>query len=175
MEKKPIKNIIPASFSSLSELSDIHDTSKVEKLQEFTSLMYSVKKCSVVNAAKSTIFHNIFSSKKDSEKLIKKIRGFDSSMILPCYKSLKQNILRNIFVTRMWKHVTEQSCITLDPEKCGWFMKEILEPFWFEGNPTPLSVDHILKVYGSKSLEKETDNEEDDLNDSQGSSDSDSD
>ena len=137
--------------------------------------MYSVKKCSVVNAAKSTIFHNIFSSKKDSEKLIKKIRGFDSSMILPCYKSLKQNILRNIFVTRMWKHVTEQSCITLDPEKCGWFMKEILEPFWFEGNPTPLSVDHILKVYGSKSLEKETDNEEDDLNDSQGSSDSDSD
>ena len=162
-------------FSSLSELSDIHDTSKVEKLEEFTLLMYSVKKCSYVNAARSTIFHKIFSSKKDSEKLIKKIRGFDLSTIPPYFKSLKQNILRNIFVTRMWKHATEQSCITLDPKKCGWVMKEILEPFWFKGNPTPLSVDHILNVNGSESLEKETDNEEDDLDDSQDSSDSDSD
>ena len=137
--------------------------------------MYSVKKCSSVDTARSNIFHKIFSAKKDSGKLVKKIRGFDSCTIPPCFKSLKQKILRTIFVTAMWKNATEQHCITLDPAKCGWVMKEILEPFWFEGDPTPLSVDDILKNNRPESSEMETDVEEDDLVDSRDSSDSDSD
>uniref|UniRef100_A0A1Y1M5W5 Uncharacterized protein n=1 Tax=Photinus pyralis TaxID=7054 RepID=A0A1Y1M5W5_PHOPY len=107
--------------------------------------MYSVKKCNTVDTARSNISHKIFSTRKDSEKLVKKIRGFDSCTIPPCFKLLKQKILRTIFVIAMMKNAAEKQCITLDPPKCGWEMKDILEPFWFEDDATPLSVDDILK------------------------------
>lgn len=156
-------------FASLTDLSDIDDHEKVEKLQEFTSLMYTIKNCSNVNTARSIIFHKTYTSKKNNENLIKKIRGFDSTNIPPCFESLKQKILRTIFVTAMWKNATNQECITLRPEQCGWLMRDILEPIWFEGNPTPLSVEDILKNDPSD----DTDAESDDFNNS-GSSSSDS-
>ena len=42
-------------FTSLTEVSQINDCEKVDKLQEFTSLMYSITKCNNVNTARSII------------------------------------------------------------------------------------------------------------------------
>ena len=56
-----------------SEVSQINDCEKVEKLQKFTSLMCSITKCNNVNSARSIVFQKMYSPKKDNENLIKKI------------------------------------------------------------------------------------------------------
>ena len=71
----------------------------------------------------------------------------------------------------MWKNAINQECVSLCPEQCGWVMRDTLEPVWFEGNPTPLSVDDILKSNLSENLDKESE----DSDDSVSSSDSDED
>lgn len=67
-------------------------------------------------------------------------------MIPPCWKSLKQKILRTIFVNSMWLNATDPCCVKLRPETCGWYMDVYLKPIGFLGDPTPLQVNEILHV-----------------------------
>lgn len=67
-------------------------------------------------------------------------------MIPPCWKSLKQKILRTIYVNSMWLNATDPCCAKLQPEACGWYMDGYLKPIGFLGDPTPLQVDEILQA-----------------------------
>ena len=46
----------------------------------------------------------------------------------------------------MWLFATHKICVQFDLNKCGWIVEnqKDLKINWFEGPPTPLSVDDIL-------------------------------
>lgn len=76
---------------------------------------------------------------------MKKIKSFNSATIPPCWKSLKQKILRTIFICSMWQNATDKNCVKFTADKYGWAVdSNQIEPIWFEGDATPLLVDDIL-------------------------------
>ena len=115
------------------------------------------------------IFQKQYSSKTQTESLINKVKGFDSSSITPRFQSLKEKILRTMYVTSMWKNATDPKCALISPEV--WGMKTKLESFWFYFNPTPLMVDDIVTETTSKMSNDSSD--EDDSDDKVYTSDSD--
>ncbi|GBP03222.1 hypothetical protein EVAR_39996_1 [Eumeta japonica] len=101
----------------------------------------------------------MYGSKNTNEKFIKNIKGFDSTHILPCWESLKQKILRTIYVNSMWLNATEPNCIQFSAENNGWLIFDgSLKPTWFLGNATPLEVENIIL---GDSQDDSADNEED--------------
>lgn len=136
-------------FASLTDEADIFIDEKMDVVQEFTALMYGIKHCTSVNDARYRIFQKNYSAKKDNEQFMKKIKSFDSNMIPPCWESLKQKILRTIYVNSMWLNATDSDCTKLRPENCGWFMDGYLKPTGFVGDQTPLQVNDILHLTSS--------------------------
>lgn len=117
----------------------------MEAVQEFTCLMHGVKNCITVNDARYRIFQKAYAAVKSDNQFLRKIKSFDSTLIPPCWKSLKQKNLRTIFVNSMWLNATDADCIKLNPEECGWFKENHLKPRWFVGDATPLQIDDILQ------------------------------
>ena len=103
-----------------------------------------------------------YSAKEDGENFLKKIKGFDSNSIPPCWISLLQKILRTIFVNSMWLHATDPICMKLLPENCGWFLDEFLKPVGFIGDHTPLKIEDIVERIETECNDKE-DSEVEDL------------
>ncbi|GBP29533.1 hypothetical protein EVAR_93330_1 [Eumeta japonica] len=135
------------------------DDDKIETVQEFTCLMYGIPKCQSVNEGRFIMFNKMYGSKNTNEKFIKNIKGFDSTHILPCWESLKQKILRTIYVNSMWLNATEPNCIQFSAENNGWLIFDgSLKPTWFLGNATPLEVENIIL---GDSQDDSADNEED--------------
>ncbi|KAF2891199.1 hypothetical protein ILUMI_14974, partial [Ignelater luminosus] len=120
---------------------DLFVEEKIACVQEFTLLIYGIKYCTSINKARYCMFQKSYGTKKDKEQFMKKIKGIDSNLIPPCWKSLKQKILRTIYVNSMYLHATDACCVKLRPEDCGWFFDGYLNPTWFVGDPTPLQVD----------------------------------
>lgn len=82
-----------------------------------------------------------------AEYFMKNIERFDSTELPPCWKSLKQIILRTIYVTSMWKNATEANCMNYVPEQCEWAVNDNkIEPLWSKGDPKPLLVEDIVMV-----------------------------
>lgn len=102
--------------------------------------------CSFCFWSEDVLFGEFLSSAtKDTEKFIKNVTNFDSKMIPPCWRSLKQKMLRTIFVNSIWTNATDPCCVKLNPEDCGWILIEnTLKPIWFIGDPTPMTVEDIL-------------------------------
>lgn len=134
------------TFAQLTDDADIFNNKKMKVVQEFTALMYGIKQCTSVNDARCRIFQKNYSTQKDNEVFLKKVKGFDSNAIPPCLNSLNQKVLRTIFVNSMWLNATEPCCAKLKPESCGWYMDGYLKPTGFLGDPTPLEVQDILLV-----------------------------
>ena len=155
-------------FASLTDEADVYLQEKMDVIEEFTVAMYGIKNCNKVNDARYQIFVRNFSAKEDNEDFLKKIRNFDSNTIPPCWISLKQKILRTIYVNSMWLHATDPHCAKLNPENCGWFLDGHLKPKGFEGDQTPLKIDDILEM-----TEKENDDDSSDLENDTTSGDSD--
>ncbi|XP_044733228.1 acidic leucine-rich nuclear phosphoprotein 32 family member A-like [Chrysoperla carnea] len=45
----------------------------------------------------------------------------------------------------MWTNATDPCCVNLNPEDCGWkLIENTLQPTWFIGDPTPMTVEDIL-------------------------------
>ncbi|KAF2889207.1 hypothetical protein ILUMI_16966, partial [Ignelater luminosus] len=128
-------------FASLTDPVDLFVEEKIARVQEFTVLIYGIKYCTSVNKARYCMFQKSYGTKKDKEQFMKKIKGIDSNLIPPYWKSLKQKILRTIYVNSMYLHATDACCVKLRPEDCGWFFDGYLKPTWFVGDPTPLQVD----------------------------------
>lgn len=158
----------PKYFASLTDEADILITEKMNVIQEFTSAMYGIKNCNKVNDARYQIFVKNFSAKEDNENFLKKVRSFDSNTIPPCWESLKQKILRTIYVNSMWLHATDSNCVKLNPKNCGWFLDGHLKPKGFDGHQTPLKINDILEIQ-----EQENDNASSDLENDITSGDSD--
>ena len=142
-------------FASLTDAADIFIEDKMKIVQEFTACMYGIKNCTNVNDARYCIFMKNYSAKEDNEQFLKKIKGFDSNSIPPCWISLTQKVLRTIFVNSMWLNATDPICIKLEPESCGWYLDEYLKPRGFIGDHTPLRIDDIVER-----AETESDDEE---------------
>ncbi|CAH2109151.1 unnamed protein product [Euphydryas editha] len=147
---RPFKIFLPNNnfqtvFASLTNISDIFNDQKMSVVQEFTALMYGVKKCTSVNKARYHIFQKKYSAMKIKENFLKKVTSFDSKLIPPCWKSLKQKILRTIFINCMWQNATEPRCVKFNPEEYGWSVIDgNFKPTWFIGDPTPMTVEEIL-------------------------------
>lgn len=133
-------------FSSLTDEADIFIGEKMKEIQEFTSAMYGIKNCNEVNNARYQIFVKTFSAKENNENFLRKVKTFDSNTIPPCWESLKQKILRTIFVNSMWLHATDPNCVKLDPKNCGWFLDGYLKPKGYDGDQTPLKINDILEM-----------------------------
>lgn len=101
------------TFASLNTFLDIENEDVVRSMKEFTCLMHSVKKYVSVNTARLIVFQNVYSRKKMFEPFFQKIKGFDSTSIPPCYRTLRQKILRTIFVSSMWNNATNVECMYL--------------------------------------------------------------
>uniref|UniRef100_A0A034W3J4 Uncharacterized protein n=1 Tax=Bactrocera dorsalis TaxID=27457 RepID=A0A034W3J4_BACDO len=124
--------------------------------------MYGIKNCTSVNDARYRIFQKNYSANKSNEQFLRKVRSFNSNTIPPCWKSLKQKILRTIYVNAMWLNATDPYCAQLQPQNCGWHIDEkLLKPIEFLGDPTPLQVDDILPATIE---ENDDDNSEFDFN-----------
>ncbi|XP_072754742.1 uncharacterized protein [Anoplolepis gracilipes] len=138
---KNVQNV----FQYLNNPININNKAKMKILQEFTCLLYGISHCCDVNMARLIIFQKKYATKSNTDQLISDIKSFDSSLIPPCWKSLKQKILRTIYVTSMWQYATDKNCVILDIEQCGWICNDkMIKLRWFEGDPTPLTVDGIL-------------------------------
>ena len=62
-------------------------------------------------------------------------------------KSLKQKMLRTIFVNSMWLNATEPDCIKFSAENNGWLLLDgFLKPTWFLGDSTPTQVECAMRV-----------------------------
>lgn len=142
-------------FASLTDAADIFIDKKMNTVQEFTASMYGIKNCTKVNDARYRFFLKNYSAKEDSEQFLKKIKGFDSNTIPPCWISLIQKILRTIFVNSMWLNATDPVCMKLQPENCGWFLDKYLKPVGFIGDQTPLRIEDIVETTGTESDDEE--------------------
>lgn len=168
-------------FASLTNPNDIFEETKIDAVQEFTCLMYGLPKCQSINAARFLLFNKMYASKQKNEKFMKRIKGFDSTHIPPCWKSLKQKLLRTIFVNSMWLNATEPNCIKFSAENNGWLVLDgFLKPTWFLGDSTPTQVASVLCDSANKSSNNddgsnicsdESDNSDDSLNESSDDSD----
>ncbi|KAH9635594.1 hypothetical protein HF086_012263 [Spodoptera exigua] len=145
-------------FASLTDAADIFIDEKMKIVQEFTASMYGIQNCTNVNDARYRIFMKNYSAKEDSEQFLKKIKGFDSNSIPPCWISLIQKILQTVFINSMWLNATDPICVKLQPENCGWFLDEYLKPVGFIGDHTPLEIEDIVE---------RTETESDDAEDSE--------
>ncbi|CAH0687786.1 unnamed protein product [Spodoptera exigua] len=154
---KPIKRNKIYNFAS-QYAADIFIDEKMKIVQEFTASMYGIQNCTNVNDARYRIFMKNYSAKEDSEQFLKKIKGFDSNSIPPCWISLIQKILRTVFINSMWLNATDPICVKLQPENCGWFLDEYLKPVGFIGDHTPLKIEDIVE---------RTETESDDAEDSE--------
>lgn len=100
----------------------------------------------------------MYASKQNNEKFMKIMKGFDSTHIPPCWKSLKQKLVRTIFVNPMWLNATEPNCIKFSAENNGWLLLDgFLKPTWFLGDSTPTQVESVL----CDSTNKSSDNVDD--------------
>ncbi|CAH1111419.1 unnamed protein product [Psylliodes chrysocephalus] len=128
-------------------------------VQEFTANMYGIKHGVSVNEARYQIFIRTNSAKEDNDTFLKRVKSFDSNIIPPCWSSLMQKILRTIYVNSMWLQATDQLCLKLRPENCGWTLENnYLKPIGFIGDQMPLKIDDIAQM---------TDNENDDESENQ--------
>ncbi|CAB3249495.1 unnamed protein product [Arctia plantaginis] len=147
-------------FASLTDPSDIFDETKIDAVQEFTCLIYGLPKCQSVNAARVFLFNKMYASKQNNEKFMKRVQGFDSTHIPPCWKSLKQKLLRTIFVNSMWLNATESDCIKFSAENNGWLLLDgFLKPTWFQGDSTPAQVESVLCDSKNKSSDNDDDSD----------------
>ena len=133
-------------FASLMDPTDLLINEKTSSVQEFTALLYGIKNCFNINEARYMLFQKTYATCNNKEHFIKKIKGMDSNMMPPCWKSLKQKILRTIYVNSMWHYATNSSCVKLNPTDCGWFYDICLKPTSFIGDATPLQVEDVLKI-----------------------------
>lgn len=142
---------------------DVLDEEKINIIQEFTALMYGVKRITNVNDARYYLFQQKYAATKTTDFFFKNITTFDSKLIPPCWKSLKEKMLRTIFVNSMWTKATDPCCVNLNPENCGWnLIKGALKPTWFIGDPTPMTVEEILSESNGNNFEdKEVTDESD--------------
>lgn len=123
----------------------------------------------------------MYASKQNNEKFMKRIKGFDSTHIPPCWKSLKQKLLRTIFVNSMWLNATEPNCIQFSAENNGWLLLNgLLKPTWFLGDSTPTQVESVVCDSANKSSNNddnsnncsdESDSSDDSINESSDDSD----
>lgn len=150
---------IQETFASLLYPHDIFEDDKMKTVQEFTCLMYGIPGCQSVNEARFILFNKMYGSKTRHEKFMKSLKGFDSTHILPCWKSLKQKILRTCYVNSMWLSATEPNCIKFNAVNNGWVLKDgHLKPTWFVGDATPVEVENVIQ---RNFQDKSADNEED--------------
>ena len=108
------------AFGSLTHPDVLRNRKVVNKIQELTCLMYNIKETDDVDKARSYMFNKIYASKRDQERLIRKVKGFDSSLVPPCWKSLYQKLLRMAFVSSMWHNATLIKCTLFSATDNGW-------------------------------------------------------
>lgn len=160
-------------FADLNKIEEIYNFKSMDILQEYTCRLYGIS-CINVNDARLLIFQDKFKSTSVAEYFMKNIRKFDSTQIPPCWKSLKQKILRTIYVTSMWQNATEANNLKFAPEQCGWEVNDNkIEPLWFEGEPTPLLVEEIVMVEPNDNDDDDYNYEDDEHDDDIGSDDND--
>ena len=126
--------------------------------------MYNIKETDDVDKARSYMFNKMYASKRDQERLIRKIKGFDSSLVPTCWKSLYQKLLRMTFVSSMWHNTILIKCTLLNAIGNGWEVcYNKLRPRWLEEDPTPLAVEGVLTVTSetNENDDDEISNEED--------------
>lgn len=78
---------------------------RTQHVQEFTTLLHGIKQCFNINDDRCHLFWKTSYVKKDKEHFITKIKGIDSSLISPCWISLKQNKIE-----RSYKKFNMASC-----------------------------------------------------------------
>ncbi|CAH0563074.1 unnamed protein product [Brassicogethes aeneus] len=99
----------------------------------------------------------MYATTKNNEKFIKKVKGFDSTHIPPCWKSLKQKLLRTIFVNSMYQNATKPDFINFSAENSGWLLLDgFLKPTWFVGDSTLLQVKDVV-CNSIKEIDENTD------------------
>ena len=61
----------------------------------------------------------------------------------------------------MWQNATEKNCTVLNYESYGWVCEnEVLQPVWYEGDPTPLNVEDILQEKDDDNFNNDQDEDE---------------
>lgn len=125
--------------------SDIDNIEKMSTIQKYTSHIYGVNNCNSVNTARLLLFQKSFAIKSTNDNFMNTIKNFDSSLIPPCWKSLKQKIQRTIYVNSMWENATDADCIKFSAHESGWQLIDgKFVPLWFEGDSTPVFVEDVL-------------------------------
>ena len=118
-------------FSILGENKNVEDD-VMQKWEQFVCLLNGRSRCSSVNQARREIFW---------DKLHKKNKIVDLSLLPPCQSSLKKHIKRANYVARMWRQSVNPVMDLPDPTQQGWNKDQQIE--WVD-EPYPNDVGELL-------------------------------
>ncbi|XP_063379234.1 uncharacterized protein LOC134666051 [Cydia fagiglandana] len=133
------------AFENLNEQFNLSDKQTTNAIEEFTVSMYGIKHCQSVNSARLLLFQKSFATSHNTKHFLNKVKTYNSNTIPPCWKTIKQKILRTTYIASMWLNATQKHCVKLSATEYGWTLNNgQYEPLWFDGEPTPLHVDDIV-------------------------------
>lgn len=87
----------------------------------------------------------------------KKLTNYDFSNLPPCQRELRQQLLRALYITNIWRNSHLKVPTVLKPEDNGWSLIDENYVFnWFEGDTVPSSIYDILLQQPTDTAESET-------------------
>lgn len=102
-------------FGSLNENADLSSENVIAGIQEFTLRIYSIKNCKSVDQARYEIFEKLYCT-KNLKNFMKTVKGFDSSTIPPCWRSLEQKLLRTVMCVHCGKMPPGKTVLFWSPQ-----------------------------------------------------------
>ena len=157
------------AFASLGEDEEL-PTNIFDDLEQFTCDLYGQTSTQNVNTARYQMYNNKYNPTL-KEKPLEKIKGMDASRLPPCKNVLQLKIARSNYVCYLWKHAHQYNpAPDINPLDCGWELNAgKFSMKWYDGEQMPESVS------GSIDGEENDLDENEDIYDSSGDENDDSD
>lgn len=110
-------------------------------LQEYVCVLYNVKARKTVNEARCIIFDRIYTPKSSNEAFKKTTTKLEATSFPPCYRELKQHMMRSTYIAQIWCNAHKQIPSTLLPIRYGWILNDGPYDFdWFHSEECPQKV-----------------------------------
>lgn len=81
---------VESGFALLINPAEVVDTKNMDIIQEYACTLCTVKKYTCVYQARLQFFQKNFATKSATQNFIKKVLTFESNLLPPCWKSVKQ-------------------------------------------------------------------------------------
>lgn len=149
-KQRPLKLLLLSEQfqSAFAELSneDCDRLTVFRNIEKFVCSLYTMKSLDSVDNARFALFFLNYKVNNVNEPFQKKnLQNFDASSIPPCAAELRPQLLRSMYIARLWSHAHKKIPTNLVPEDCGWVIVDSKYQFqWFDGPQIPSSVKDVI-------------------------------